>query len=157
MPRVMLMSTLTMSGRMQQRVPKAREPCAGVVDRDAEPALPERVERVLEDRVLLDRLVLGDLQHDPRGMFADRRREVGRHRGSVRAVDGQVRVVGKGRQRAERVADRQELQLDAQLVFHGLGEPLVRWTERERVEACERLGAHDLPCAEVDDRLERPW
>ena len=110
-------------------------------------------ERRGQHLVVLDRLVLGDLDHHPRRVAVDERGELRRHRGARRAVDGQVGAVRQVRDGRHRAPDRHHLQLDAELQLHGRGEPFVRRPQRQGVEPGERLHADDRTRSQVDDRL----
>ena len=99
MSRVMRDVDLDDVGCELEDVPQAREPGAGVVDRDPGAHRTQPRQGPVELVVVVDLLVLGDLHDDATRHRREERLDLGGRGGAVRAVDRQVRA---GREPGER-------------------------------------------------------
>ncbi len=136
---------------------------ADVVDGDPHPVRAQRRDRVAGLEVVLDQRLLGDLDHQPVEVAAERRRGLAQQLvgGAVehrrqREVDGQPGPRRPPREQLQRLAQAGPLQLLTLAQLFGQGEPLLRAAVRAAAaEAGERLVGVDLAAAQVDDRLRR--
>ena len=94
---------------------QAREPRAGVVDREPHPASPQHVESAGEHVVVGDLRVLGELEDDPRRLGAiEHLREAGRQNRAGRHVERQVAAGREVPERGQTGLEGGELELDAE-------------------------------------------
>ena len=122
------------------------------------PVRPQRVERRGEDLVVLDRLVLGDLDHHPRRVAVHEQRRARarwprdanssprgtRRRAAPAALAGRCLMVVSSSCTPSSSLDR-------------LGEPFVRWAQRQRMEPGERLHPHGPRVCGAPRSVGRPW
>ncbi len=129
------------------------EPGPDVVDGQAHAALAQRLDGLPQGRVVLDRVVLGQLEQDPgQGQRGEEVQQVGAQQRGRRHVHRHV--AGDAVHEPGRALQRLQLQRVAAADAVGLGEDDVGSLLPVLREAAERLGADPAPGDDVDDGLE---
>ena len=148
-----------MSGFTRVTWRKEEKPEPDVVDRHADAVVAQAVERAAEREVVLDRLVLGQLDHERAPVVGGQQLQqlvAGQQGGG--GVEREVEPLGQAVVGLEREPHGGQLELRAELERVGVEEAVDSVGIAIAVgvgEARERLGAHDLAAGEVDDRLQR--
>ena len=136
------------------------EPGADVVDGDAHALVAQPLERLAQLAVVLDRLVLGELDHERPVVVMAARDQVLEVAGGEQGggdVERQVQALGQALLAAQRELDDRSSSSTPMPERVGVEEGLLgRHLVAALVgEACERLCADHAPAVEVDDRLQR--